>query len=208
MGSLVDFNANCRKLQDLKDKFNSSIFIETGCFRGNSLGFAIGVNFQKFYSCDIDQEMVDYCLTSFNKDNLEIYNMTSTEFLDFLLPLLDEHDSIMFYLDAHLPEHDKTSGAVLLENELNFPLEEELDIINKYRSNKNDVIIIDDLRIYEDGPFTGGNWDKRFMFNLSFDFISKHNYHIEKFYSQEGYILLTRPSLDSSDFVRPTESRP
>lgn len=192
MGSLSDFNSKCKNIKQLKDTYDSSIFIETGCFRGNSLSFVIDMDFDYFFSCDIDQEMIDHCLKRFEGKNLDIFNMTSVEFLRHILPELNEVESIMFYLDAHLPEHDKNSGSVLIDTDLNFPLEEELSIINEYRSSNNDVIIIDDLRIYEDGNFEGGNWKERQRFNLNLDFINQYNFHVEKFYSQEGYLLLRK----------------
>jgi hypothetical protein len=192
MGSLYDFNDKCKNLQTLKDVHNSTVFVETGCFRGNSLSMAVTLPFEKFYSCDIDKEMVEFCLNRFSDKPIEIYNTNSIEFLKTLLPALKDVPSVMFYLDAHLPEHDKTSGEVLKENELNFPLEEELELISSFRKNNNDIIIIDDLRIYEDGPFEGGVWKERSRFNLSFDFIHSYGYDIKKFYSQEGYILLTK----------------
>ncbi len=191
MGSLINFDQECKSLKSLKEEYDSTVFVETGCFRGNSLGHALNLDFESFYSCDIDKEMIDYCNDKFKRDDLHIFPGTSTTFLRLQLPLLDSVESIIFYLDAHLPEHDKTSGQVLTDNVLNFPLEEELQIINNLRPNKNDVIIIDDLRIYEDGHFTGGNWSERHRFNLNLDFLSKYNYKIEKFYQQEGYLLLT-----------------
>ncbi len=192
MGSLINFDQECKSLKSLKDEFGSSVFIETGCFRGNSLGHALNLDFDSFYSCDIDKEMIDYCNNKFKRDDLHIFPGISTTFLRLQLPLLDSVDSIMFYLDAHLPEHDKTSGQVLTDNDLNFPLEEELQIINDLRPNRKDVIIIDDLRIYEDGPFTGGNWTERHRFNLSLDFLNQYHFNVTKYHSQEGYILLTR----------------
>lgn len=190
MGSLSNFNDTCVKLTALKQKYNINVFVETGCFKGNTLRYCSGLGFDRMYSCDIDQEMIDHC-----KDispTLELFHGTSIDFLEQLLPKLDS-DRILFYLDAHLPEHDKNNGEKWVESDLNFPLQEELKIINKYRKEKSDVIICDDLRIYEYGPFEGGNWDKRKYFEtLDLKFISDYNYIMNKFYSQEGYILLTK----------------
>lgn len=194
MGSLHDFSANCKTIRNLRIEFNCNVFVETGCFRGNSLSFALQQGFERLYSCDVDQEMIDYCNYIFkNYKNLKIIKNTSSEFLEVILPSLTE-DKILFYLDAHLPEHDKNNGSVILDSDLNFPLQQEIEIINRLRPNSSDVIICDDLRIYEDGPFTGGNWKARQQFNLPslVDFLDKYNYNIEKYYSCEGYLLLTR----------------
>lgn len=194
MGSLHDFSSNCKPVKKLRIDYNCNVFVETGCFRGNSLSYALGQGFERLYSCDIDQEMIDYCNNSFkNNKNLTIYKNTSTEFLQEVLQHL-KNDRILFYLDAHLPEHDKNNGEILTDSPLNFPLQKEIEIINELRPNSSDVIICDDLRIYEDGPFVGGNWSKRLEFNIPsiFDFLDKYNYNIEKFYSCEGYLLLTK----------------
>lgn len=191
MGSLQNFNDRCEKIKYLKKVYGSKVFVETGCFRGNSLSYALTLGFEKLYSCDVDQEMIDHCTNLF-KDSVNLFLGTSTEFLEFTLPLLASYESVVFYLDAHLPEHDKNNGEKVIETVLNFPLKEEIKLINQYRKDKNDVIICDDLRIYEDGPFEGGNWDKRKEFEgLDLEFLSDYNYHINKYYNQEGYILLT-----------------
>ena len=190
MGSLSNFNDTCVKISKLKDNYSLNVFVETGCFRGNTLKYANGLNFERMYSCDIDQEMIDACKNI--SPSLELFKGTSVEFLESILPKL-EGDRILFFLDAHLPEHDKSNGNKWIESDLNFPLQEELKIINKYRKDKKDVIVCDDLRIYEYGPFEGGNWDKRKYFEtLDLKFISDYNYNMSKFYSQEGYILLTK----------------
>ena len=184
------FNSKCKNIQQLKNEHNSSVFVETGCFLGNSLSFVLDMDFEHVYSCDIDQEMINHCMNRFKHKPLSISLMPSVDFLSDLVPKLHKVESIMFYLDAHLPEHDKNSGTVLLDSYLNFPLEEEIYIIKHYRPRKDDVIIVDDLRIYEDGNFEGGNWKERHRFNLNLDFINQYNFHVEKFYSQEGYLLL------------------
>lgn len=190
MGSLSNFNDTCVSINEIKTKYDLNVFVETGCFQGNTLRYMTGYNFERMYSCDIDKEMIDRC--SNISPNLELFLGTSVEFLKQLLPTLTA-DRILFFLDAHLPEHDKNSGTVILESEHNFPLREELEIINKYRKDKNDVIVCDDLRIYEDGPFEGGNWDKRKNYkDLDLSFLSIYNYKVEKFYNHEGYIFLTK----------------
>lgn len=189
MGSLSNFNDTCVKIAELKQAFDLNVFVETGCFRGNTLRYASGLGFERMYSCDIDQEMIDHCKGI--APNLELFLGTSVEFLKHLLPKL-ENDRVLFFLDAHLPEHDKNNGEKWIESDLNFPLQEELNLINNCRTGKKDAIVCDDLRIYEYGPFEGGNWDKRKYFEtLDLSFLKSYNYKVSKFYSQEGYLLLT-----------------
>lgn len=189
MGSLSNFNDTCLGISELKRMFGLNVFVETGCFRGNTLRYVTRFGFDRLYSCDIDEDMIRECKNI--ASNLELFHCTSTEFLETILPRLDG-DQVLFFLDAHLPEHDKNNGEKITASNLNFPLEKELQLINKFRSGKKDVIICDDLRIYEDGPFEGGNWEKRKDFEgLDLRFLSRYNYKVKKFYKQEGYILLT-----------------
>lgn len=193
MGSLTNFNS-FKNVQSLVDKHKITNFIETGCFRGNSLSFALKLNgIKKFYSCDIDPEAVEYCRSRFKEDSrLTIYNFESVKFLKKILPMIE--GNCLFWLDAHLPDFDKTSGQVYIDNKFNFPLEKELKVIRELSDQYcSDVIIIDDLRIYEDGDFEGGNWEDRQKFQkTNISFLEKYDYNIEKFYQQEGYILLTK----------------
>ena len=189
MGTLNNFHTSCRPVDLIKHKYKTETFVETGCFRGAGLSFALNAEFKTIYSCDIDKEMVDICERNFSEAN--IWHTDSITFLKELLPSLDNTSSIFFFLDAHLPEHDKNNGGVILDSEFNFPLEEELDIIYSYRKDKRDAILCDDLRIYEDGPFQGGNWSKRSEFGLDLSFLSRYNYNVEKFYASEGYLLLS-----------------
>jgi len=194
MGNLVSFSTQCLPLGQLKEMLASKVFIETGCFRGWSLGYALGIGFDKCYSCDIDQEMIDFCNNNLEKykDKFQIVQADSCTFLTDLLPQLDDIDSIIFYLDAHLPGWDKGGEREITVTKFTFPLEQELEIINRFRPNRNDLIIVDDLRLYEDGDFESGNWDQRARFGLSLDFISRFGYSISRFYQQEGYFVLTK----------------
>lgn len=192
MGSLVSFSKLCESLSDLKMNSNAKVFIETGCFRGKSLEFALQTGFDFCYSCDIDEDMIDHCKKNLSYNNFEIHLADSVSFLENILPKLNECESIIFFLDAHLPGHDKMAEYKnIIVTDQTFPLEKELDIIYKHRQNKTDIVICDDLRIYEDGPFTGGIWNDRHQFNLNLNFIEKYPASLKKYYDDEGYIMLT-----------------
>lgn len=194
MGNLYSFSTVCLPLKELQSMMNSEVFIETGCFRGLSLLYALEHNFKKCYSCDIDIEMIDFCRSHLKQfsDRLEIVHADSFTFLNELLPKLSNVASIIYYLDAHLPGLDKGQVKEVVENEFTFPLERELEIINQHRPNHADIIICDDLRIYEDGDFDSGNWHERKRFNLSLDFTERFGYTVSKFNRDEGYFVLTK----------------
>lgn len=191
MGNLYNFSSECLPLHDMKKALGSTIFVETGCFVGMSLRYALSLGFDHCYSCDIDKEMIAATENNLSPyaDKFTIYESSSVDFLDQLLPTLANHSSIIFYLDAHLPGWDKGAVKEIIVTELSFPLEKELAIINKHRPKANDVIICDDLRIYEDGDFAGGNWRERQQYNIPSDFIN--NYNVTRCYSSEGYMVLT-----------------
>lgn len=194
MGNLANFSSQCMPLELLQKKLSAKVFIETGCFRGWSLGYALSIGFDECFSCDIDSEMIEYCnYTLFQyKNKFKIFKNDSITFLDNLLPKLVDTSSIIFYLDAHLPGFDKGQITEITLTDFTFPLEKELEIINNYRANYDDIIICDDLRIYEDGNFENGNWIDRHQFGLSLNFLSKYNYSIQRFYQQEGYFMLSK----------------
>jgi hypothetical protein len=75
-----------------------------------------------------------------------------------------------------------------------LPLESEIELLSQMRQGCKDLIFIDDLRIYEDGPFTNGNWDRKTLGGDGIDFIFNNfsNTHdIARSYQDEGYIVLT-----------------
>ena len=190
MGSLSNFNS-FKPLSELINEYKLEIFVETGCYRGNSLDFALKLGFDKLFSCDIDQEAITNCNERFITTNkIQLYHKDSISFLRTVLPAINKN--ALFWLDAHLPGFDKTSGQVYEKNKHNFPLEKESTLINNARKDFNDIILIDDLRIYEDGEFESGNWTDRNKFgDLDLSFLDKYDYNVQKFYQQEGYIILT-----------------
>jgi hypothetical protein len=138
--------------------------------------------------------MIAYCnqFLSDSKGKFEITQADSVSFLENLLPTLSTVSSIIFFLDAHLPGFDKGAEKEINVTEFTFPLEQELEIINRHRPTHKDLIICDDLRLYEDGDFESGNWPGRSRFGLSLDFVSKYGYTVTRFYNSEGYFVLTK----------------
>ncbi len=75
-----------------------------------------------------------------------------------------EQDQRFFcWLDAHFPGADfgKSAYNSIADKNLRIPLESEMRKICQLRDVTKDIFIIDDLRIYEDGPFQNGNWSER-----------------------------------------------
>ena len=146
MGALSHFDLN---------KYNADIFIETGTYEAGSLLYAMNYHFQAYYSCEINKFLYDVCVSKFvGIPHVKIYNCDSLAFLNKILPDIPKEKSIVYWLDAHLPGAyseqgilaDKFSSEDTIENEINFPVTHEINIIYKYRKNCKDTILIDDLR--------------------------------------------------------------
>jgi hypothetical protein len=105
--------------------------------------------------------------------------------------------STLFFLDAHFPDSysDKYNREFIRDdpNYIKIPLEGELRIICKNRNVSKDIIVIDDIRIYKDGPFQNGNFENKSLHggnNLDFvyELLDETHYIIES-YMCEGYLI-------------------
>ena len=85
-------------------------------------------------------------------------------------------------------------------------IKKELETILKYKDIKNDIFVIDDLWIYEEGPYEGGNWDKRSTCGAdNIDFVNdlfEDTHYIIKSYAAQGFIILFPLSFDITSDVQ------
>ena len=103
----------------------------------------------------------------------------------------------MFWLDAHFPGAEEGLNDYNDESReiYRLPLEKELEIISKRTGVYNDVIIIDDLRIYENGDFESGNLPSNINrpstpgVKFIYDLFEK-THEILRCYKHEGYLIL------------------
>jgi hypothetical protein len=195
MGHLQAFDVHT-----LVQDFDLKGYIETGTGIGDSLGHALKFKeFEQIFSVDFDTELYQRALINFQDSRLKLINNLSRTALPEILQLIPKEKNFLFFLDAHFPKADFGSDPDRYIKSFHdygkdaIPLEEELKIIKSFRP-LHDVIIIDDVWIYEDGPFEGGNWkersrmtigDQKFVYNL---FNESHN--IELSYKQQGYLVL------------------
>src|SRR5207248_10586708 len=110
--------------------------------------------------------------------------------------------NIIFWLDAHFPGGHHHLARLDAEGDpsVRLPLESELRTIRQARPGRRDVILIDDLRIYEDDQFEWGNlrqigleniahYNSRFLYAL---FADTHD--ARRFLNHSGYLaLLPKP---------------
>ena len=125
---------------------------------------------------------------------------TSFDILPEILP--DLKGSTLFWMDAHFPGADfgLSSYGDEKDDENRLPLKKELETIVENRDVSNDVFVIDDLRIYEDGPFGDGNWEEREKYGGDgIEFIEElfdETHYVVKSYNAQGSILLFPVSKD------------
>lgn len=154
-----------------------STFCETGTGRGTALNHARGlapdgVPFSRLYSCDCDTEQVARLADQYSADpRIRLFPMTSDLYLEALLAppgegvpaIITPQDKVVWFLDSHFPGFDLHGAAIDAEKDLKIrlPLHSELEALIRHgRHLAGDVVVIDDLRVYERGPFKGGNMDE------------------------------------------------
>lgn len=151
----------CISIFDLKnaqDRNKTPYFIETGTLYGEGVDYAIKQGFETIHSIEIEPVLAQQAKEKFKAfPNVTIHEGNSFEVLEELLPTIK--DSATFWLDAHFPgadAHMKTYESCLsLDKDTNLPLEREIELISKRNSNYKDVLIVDDLWIYEPVKING-----------------------------------------------------
>lgn len=178
-------------------EFGCTQFVETGTGEGTGLYYASQFPFIKLYSIEIIDELARKVSDQLPADsNIEIYNNNSLDGLKEIIPKLTEEPTL-FWLDAHFPGADfKFNDYHHLADKkyLHMPLAEEVATIMDLRDTSKDCFIIDDLRIYEEGPYELGSWDLYSQYGgggLGFlDNLTK-THSLKRDYRQQGFIILT-----------------
>lgn len=190
-------------IQKYVETYNLDTFIETGTFIGSGVGCARYFDFKEIYSIEISPKLAADAAQMFAIDlRVKIIEGHSPTALEELLPKLQDK-KILFWLDSHFP--DKYDDTVEIDSlEKIIPLKKELDLIKKYRTG-NDVIIIDDARVYETGNYEYGNYTERELIgspSMEFIFDFEQTHEILKSDKHEGYfILLPRPNVALEEVV-------
>lgn len=193
MGGLQFFN-----LTDSIKDYNLTVFIETGTGKGISIESILQYDqIKQIYSIEIFKELYEECVEKFQDyTNIELVNANSYDGLKQILSNIPKDKNILFWLDAHFPgaDFEFTKYEDTSSKDLRIPLESEIDLIYSLRKDCKDVFIIDDLRIYEDGPYKSGNWDKRKeLGGNGINFITDKygsTHTIYKDFSHQGYLFL------------------
>jgi hypothetical protein len=143
------------------EKHNCKTYFETGTGKGVCLSHALNFDFEKFYSVDLDEELVNDAKNRFVGYPLTLINDYSSKALEQYTPTLDQ-EPVFFFLDAHFPGADfhkmSYEESIRTYKDEAFPLHQELTTIKKFRNTDKDVFLIDDFKLYEEGDYEFGGW--------------------------------------------------
>ena len=197
MGSLRFFN-----LQPMMEQYGCRYLVETGTGIGDGIHYASYYAFERLWSVEIHPDIAATARERFANDpRVEILERPSEEALAALLPSIDRAKPIVFWLDAHFPGADFGLASYKDEPDIDrrLPLERELELIGRLRNPCRDVILIDDLRIYEDGPYGDGAMPDYAqtlpveMRNIGFATRApwSKTHDLQRFHQHTGYLVLT-----------------
>ena len=194
MGALTHFRVDA-----IRKRHGLVSFVETGTGDGLGVAVAVSAGFSAIHSIEVVDELVDAARRKF-KDvpGVKIWRGESRTVLPLVLRELPEGPAL-FWLDAHFPGADYGMGTYEGEAEVarRLPLEDEIAIIHKHRAEYRDVLLIDDARIYQPGPYGGGNlpddWPALKGVKRSLDFVRDaylptHGVVVD--HAAQGYVMV------------------
>ena len=193
------------QVKNVLDFYNIDNFVETGT------GAAEVVRSISSIKSDLNIHTIEIIEEIFNKNKISNSYLTnvnwhlgqSSEVMPEILPQLE--GNTLFWLDAHFPGADFGLASYGDEEDLDkrLPLRSELEIIVEGRDVSNDVFVIDDLRVYEDGPFETGNWAERNLYGgdgIAFiEDLFEDTHFVVRSYNKQGFVILLPVSKDLGD---------
>lgn len=138
-------------LKQFIEEYKLVNFVETGTFKGGAVSYALNHEFKKILSCEIQATLFSECSERFSKEpRVKLVHKPSPEFLR--KHVADLEGNCLFWLDAHFPGAEEGVKGYLdvQDMEERLPLEAEIAIIAERQKKWKDVLIIDDMWIYEE----------------------------------------------------------
>lgn len=126
-------------LIDIKAKYNTDTYFETGLSKGKGVDAALSANFLDIYSIDICKRWIDEGRKKYNESFVHLIHADSQTIYNHIK---DINNRILFFLDAH-NDHSNLDGE---NSDVHCPIEQELDAIKKHHIN-NHIIVVDDINI-------------------------------------------------------------
>ena len=193
------------KIKNVLDYYDIKNFVETGTGQAEVVRSVYEANEDlNIHTIEVVEEIFDQNKIKFSylKD-VSWHLGTSFKILPAILPTFD--GNTLFWMDAHFPGADFGLSSYGDEKDMDkrLPLKRELESIVQSRDVKNDVFVIDDLRIYEDGPFETGNWDERTKYGgdgIGFiEEMFEDTHYIGRSYNAQGSVILFPVTKEMSD---------
>ena len=190
------------QIKNVLDFYDIKNFVETGTGKAEVVQTVVEADDTlNVHTIEVIPEIYDKNKINFSylKD-VNWHLGTSFDILPEILP--DLKGTTLFWMDAHFPGADfgLSSYGDEKDDDKRLPLKKELETIVANRDVTNDVFVIDDLRIYEDGPFGDGNWEDREKYGGDgIEFIEElfdETHYVVKSYNAQGSILLFPVSKD------------
>lgn len=171
-------------------------FVETGTGAAEVVRDISGINDElNVHTIEIIPEIYEKNTISYSYLNNVTWHLGQSS--DILPEIVSQINTpTLFWLDAHFPGADFGLASYGDEPDLEkrLPLKSELEKITNNKDVTNDVFVIDDLRIYEDGPFEDGSWEDRTKYGGDgIEFVEElfeDSHYVVKSYNKQGFIIL------------------
>ncbi len=168
-------------------------FVETGTWHGDGLlAAARGAAFQLLFSIEVQPALAVKAARRMQaklgvgwNGRWEVLCNDSVDGIQEVLRRISATGvPVLWWLDAHLPERYDAQGTRL-------PLSRELGAIFKHlRPHTRDVFLIDDLRLYERGPFEQGDFPGGPPGEVAHEFMWLRLTHdLHRDYRDQGYLV-------------------
>ena len=134
----------------MNNNLKDSLWIETGTYYGETTKLLSKIS-KKTISIEADKNLFETSNKILkNFKNVEIVNGKSEDLLDKVISKNLNFKNVCIYLDAHLcQDHLKNTKTFGNENTAT-PILNELEIVSKYVSNfEKIVVLIDDIRLFQ-----------------------------------------------------------
>lgn len=196
MGSIKFFN-----IKDIIEKYQTSVFVETGLGWGHGIQFARTFDFDKLYSIEIIKEVIDLYYKTYPPDpKIKLLYGDSLTGLKTILPEIKEN--ICFWLDAHFPASDVFGIPFdsCTDEKLRLPLWEELNLIKELRPQNKDVFLMDDAMIFSETevfPDSHCKLSAAIQPKICINYLDKiknffeETHNSQLFYEESGFLLIT-----------------
>jgi hypothetical protein len=191
------------------------VFIETGTGNGTSLCHVVdSADFSRAFSIEVHELTAMRAKARFEGDRkVEVIHARSTDGLREVFSRIPAGQDALIFLDAHFPgevDPDFAGYENMTPGSESLPLAEELKLIAELRPDTKDIIVVDDLNLFEQGDYENGNIESGYA-NIStddrnLDFVAGlfPGHIIERDRRDEGYLII-RPR-DSAFALRELSS--